>query len=189
MRDENGCRTGLILGVAGAGLLLGHWLTYLVDVPSPAREHVLAASGHGYMATAAQLASVLAAICVATLFLSRLTRREPSVAFASTARRLAAVQTAAFVAMEVLERIGAGAGMHDLASILPIGVGAQMLVALAGAWLLRRVVRAADAAANLAGSVGVIAARATSSLPMLPAVAPARRAAGSVCSRAPPSVS
>ena len=189
MRDENGRRTGIILGVACGGLLLGHWLTYLVDVPSHAREQVLAASGHGYLTTAAQLASVLAAVCVATLFLSRLTRRESGIAFASNARRLAAVQSAAFVAMEVLERIGAGAGVHDLASILPVGLAAQILTAVAGAWLLRRVVRAADAAANLAGSFGVLAARATSALAMLAAVAPARRAAGPVSSRAPPSVS
>ena len=139
MHDGNARRTGVILGVAAAGLLLGHWLTYLLDVPSHARDQVLQATGHGYLATAGRLAAVTAAVSLAIVFLGRLTRRAPGAPFIAVAGRLAAVQISAFVAMEVLERLGAGAPMHDLATILPVGVAAQAVVALAGAWLLRLV--------------------------------------------------
>ena len=125
MHDGNARRTGVILGVAAAGLLLGHWLTYLLDVPSHARDQALQATGHGYLATAGRLAAVTAAVSLAIVFLGRLTRREPGAPFIAVAGRLAAVQISAFVAMEVLERLGAGAPMHDLTTILPVGVAAQ----------------------------------------------------------------
>ena len=125
MHDGNARRTGVILGVAAAGLLLGHWLTYLLDVPSHARDQVLQATGHGYLTTAGRMAAVTAAVSLAIVFLGRLTRREPGAPFIAIAGRLAAVQISAFVAMEVLERLGAGAPMHDLTTILPVGVAAQ----------------------------------------------------------------
>jgi hypothetical protein len=160
MHDGNARRTGVILGVAGAGLLLGHWLTYLLDVPSHARDQVLRATGHGYLTTAGRLAAVTAAVSLAIVFLGRLTRKDPGAPFLSVASRLAAVQVSAFVAMEVLERMGAGAPMHDLTTILPVGIVAQAVVALAGAWLLRMVLRAADVAASLARALPAVAPRA-----------------------------
>ena len=160
MHDGNARRTGVILGVAAAGLLLGHWLTYLLDVPSHARDQVLQATGHGYLTTAGRLAAVTAAVSLAIVFLGRLTRREPGARFIAVAGRLAAVQISAFVAMEVLERLGAGAPMHDLTTILPVGVAAQAVVALAGAWLLRLVLHAADAAGSLTRSLPPILPRA-----------------------------
>ena len=153
MHDGNARRTGVILGVAAAGLLLGHWLTYLLDVPSHARDQVLQATGHGYLTTAGRLAAVTAAASLAIVFLGRLTRREPGAPFIAIAGRLAAVQISAFVAMEILERLGAGAPMHDLTTILPVGVSAQAVVALAGAWLLRSVLHAAEVADSLAMSL------------------------------------
>ena len=78
MDHGHGRRTGAILGVAAGGLLLGHWLTYLVEVPDAhARAGVLAASGHGYLGVAAQISAIVAAACVAMVFLGRLTRRDP----------------------------------------------------------------------------------------------------------------
>lgn len=150
MHDGNARRTGVILGVAAAGLLLGHWLTYLLDVPSHGRDQVLRATGHGYLTTAGRMAAVAAAASLAIVFLGRLTRREPGAPIIAVAGRLAAVQISAFVAMEILERLGAGAPMHDLTTILPVGVAVQAGVALAGAWLLRLVLHAADAAGSLA---------------------------------------
>jgi hypothetical protein len=160
MHDGNARRTGVILGVAAAGLLLGHWLTYLLDVPSHARDQVLQATGHGYLTTAGRMAAVTAAASLAIVFLGRLTRREPGAPFIAIAGRLAAVQISAFVAMEVLERLSAGATMHDLTTILPVGVAAQAVVALAGAWLLQLVLRAADVAGSLARSLPAILPRA-----------------------------
>jgi hypothetical protein len=43
--------------------------------------------------------------------------------------------------------------MHDLTAILPVGVAAQVMLALAGAWLVRILMRAADRAGSLAGSL------------------------------------
>ena len=54
------------------------------------------------------------------VFLGRLTRREPGARFIAVAGRLAAVQMSAFVAMEVLERLGAGAPMHDPLAVLAL---------------------------------------------------------------------
>jgi hypothetical protein len=159
MHEPNARRSGMIFGVAGAGLLLGHWLTYLVDVPSHARDDVLRATGHGYLSTAGRFAAVTAAVCLAVVFLGRLTRKDMGASFASIAGRLAIVQASAFVAMEVLERIGSGAPMHDLTAILPVGAAAQVMLALAGAWLLRVVMRAADVAGSLAGPLSSAAPR------------------------------
>jgi hypothetical protein len=149
MHDGNARRSWEILGVAGAGLLLGHWLTYLVDVSDQARDQVLRATGHGYLSTAGRLAAVVAAVSLAVVFLGRLTRHGQDVTFRSTAVRLAVVQAAAFVGLEVLERMGAGASMQDLTTILPVGVVAQAIVALAGAWLIRAVLRSADLVSSI----------------------------------------
>jgi hypothetical protein len=156
MDHGHGRRTGTILGVAAGGLLVGHWLTYLLEVPDAhARAGVLAASGHGYLGMAAQISAIVAAACIAMVFLGRLTRRDPGLPFGSTATRLAVVQGSAFVAMEVLERLGAGAHLHDLTSVLPVGLAAQALIAIAGTWVLRWVLRAADAAGSFATALAV----------------------------------
>ena len=156
MNHAYGRRTGTILGVAAGGLLLGHWLTYLVEVPdATTRAGVLVASGHGYLGVAAQIGAIVAAVSVAVVFLGRLTRRDPGLPFRPTVARLAAVQGAAFVAMEVLERLGAGAHLHDLTSILPVGLAAQALIAIAGTLVLRWVLRAADATGSLVDGLSV----------------------------------
>lgn len=156
MGMSEGRRTGAILGVAAGGLLLGHWLTYLVEVPdATTRDGVLAASGHGYLGVAAQVGAIAAAVSVAVVFLGRLTSRDPGLPFRPTVARLAAVQGSAFVAMEVLERLGAGAYLHDLTSILPVGLAAQALIAIAGTLVLRWVLRAADATGSLVDGLSV----------------------------------
>jgi hypothetical protein len=186
MHDGNARRTGVILGVAAAGLLLGHWLTYLLDVPSHARNQVLQATGHGYLTTAGRMAAVTAAASLAIVFLGRLTRRGSGEPFIAIAGRLAAVQISAFVAMEILERLGAGAPMHDLTTILPVGVAAQAIVALAGAWLLRLVLHAADIAGSLARSLPTTLPRAERILSPAVFAAPRELWLQRRSSRAPP---
>jgi lambda repressor-like predicted transcriptional regulator len=132
------------------------------------------------------MAAVTAAASLAIVFLGRLTRRGSGEPFIAIAGRLAAVQISAFVAMEILERLGAGAPMHDLTTILPVGVAAQAIVALAGAWLLRLVLHAADIAGSLARSLPTTLPRAERILSPAVFAAPRELWLQRRSSRAPP---
>jgi hypothetical protein len=192
MADGNRSRTGA-LGIATAGILTGHWLTYLLDVPQgELRASELARTGHGYLPIAGQLATVCMAFTLAFLFWSRVIRpracRTPTIA--ALTLRLAALQAGAFVAMELAERAVAGAGFADLlhGGLLPLGVALQLGLAVIGAVLLRVVLRAADLVAATAHArpglpgPGFLTA-------LLPAPRPRARIAvtGGVGVRAPPS--
>jgi hypothetical protein len=148
MAEGNNRRTGA-LGVAAAGILTGHWLTYLLDAPQAhARATELARTGHGYLPVAGQLATVCMAFTLASLFWGRVTRpragRTPTII--RLAMRLALLQAGAFVAMELLERAAAGTGFADLlhGGLLPLGVALQLALAVVGAIVLRLVLRAGD---------------------------------------------
>jgi hypothetical protein len=148
MADGNRRWTGA-LGVATAGILAGHWLTYLLDVPqAQTRASDLARTGHGYLPVAGQLATVCMAFTLASVFWGRVTRpragRAPTIT--TLAMRLAALQAGAFVVMELVERAVAGAGFADLlhGGLLPLGVALQLALAVVGAVLLRLVLRAGD---------------------------------------------
>jgi hypothetical protein len=189
-----GRRRFTTLSVAAAGVLAGHWLTYLVSVPDAnARAATLAATGHGYLSLAGELVTLLAALTVAAVFVGALVDAgsgpRPGRALAV---RLSAIQVSAFVAMEVLERVVAGAPVGALfrGAILPVGVFANVGVALLGAIVLRWVLRAADRVADAAaaGSAAPVLRRPTLLL-MLP-VAPARPSLlelAAVPARGPPS--
>lgn len=90
-------------GAAWAGLVLGHALSYLLAYPSGPERHVqLLATGHRWLGPAVlSLGAAVPAVLVAAA--SRAVRTG-----ASSPRgllpRLAAVQTAAFLAIEVAER-------------------------------------------------------------------------------------
>lgn len=192
MADGNRRRTGA-LGIATAGILTGHWLTYLLHVPqAQERTTQLAHTGHGYLPIAGQLATVCMAVTLASLFLTRVIRpragRAPT--NATLVLRLAALQTGAFVGMELVERAVAGAGFADLlqGGLLPLGIALQLGLAVVGAALLRVVLRVADLVAAIAH------ARPGSPLPALLALGlpssprRARSAIGdAVAARAPPS--
>jgi hypothetical protein len=174
MADGNSRRTGA-LGIAAAGILTGHWLTYLLDVPQAhTRAIELARTGHGYLPLAGQLATVCMAFTLASLFWGRVTRpragRTPTIT--TLAMRLAVLQAGAFVAMELLERAAAGAGFADLlhGGLLPLGVALQLALAVVGAVLLRAVLRAGDlvAATVLARSERPSPAFLTALLPASP---------------------
>jgi hypothetical protein len=144
------------LSVAAAGVLAGHWLTYLVSVPDArARTAVLAATGHGYLSLAGELVTLLAALSIAAVFVGALvdagSAPRPGRALAV---RLSAIQVGAFVAMELLERVLAGSPVGALfrGGILPIGVVANVGVALMGAIVLRWILRSADRLAEAAAS-------------------------------------
>ena len=110
-------------GVATGGVLLGHWLTYtLAGVRGQGASEALAHTGHGYLTLANDLALTLTLAGVAVVFLGRLTRGDRDApGWRVTALRLAVFQVSAFGAMETLERLTAGAPMHDLVGSDPVG--------------------------------------------------------------------
>ena len=139
-----------MLGVAVGGVLVGHWLTYRLVAPeSHARAQLLRSTGHAYLGLANDAGLVLALSAIAALFLGRLAGGDGM--GVGITRRLIAFQAGAFVAMEVLERLTAGDPVAPLLHgwVLPFGVAVQCGVALAGAWAIRWLFRAADRVASL----------------------------------------
>ena len=146
-----------MFGIAVAGMVLGHFVTYLIAFPQQHhRDLVLQVTGHDYLSAFTHAALVLAmAGAVAIVVRACNTPERGSVStFASLAGTLALVQVSAFVGQEVLERVVAGAPLGDLGSpLLAIGVIAQVTVAVAGSaitvWLAMtsdRLARVADSA-------------------------------------------
>ena len=180
------------LGVAGAGLVLGHWLAYAIDSPHAlARHELLRDTGHAYLPYATQIALLASAIGLVGLFLTRLTRRERPDSFAGDVARLAGVQSAAFLVMEIGERLLSGSSLHDLTNgpLLVIGIGVQLVMAVAGALVLRLTEHAAEVAESLDRAP---AASFSPSLvigaPLAATVMPMRPAMRATASRAPPSL-
>jgi len=175
-----------VLGLALGGVLLGHAVTYRVLTPDAhARTVELAQTGHGYLGGANALGCFAAIAALSVLFLGRLVR-----AHDATPRvlwRLVAYQLTTFAAMEVLERLGSGAGLRQLPPVILVGLPAQVLVAALVALLVRFLVRAATVVADRAArgaaewSVGAIA-----HILRRAVVAPRAPATGSPPGRAPP---
>lgn len=191
MRGTGPLRTVATVGVAGAGLPLGHWVAYALSTPhAHARDELLHATGHGYLPYATQIALLAGVLGLTALFLARVTHRETRGSFLRDAAVLSAAQSIAFVAMEVGERLVSGALLHDLAHgpLLAIGLGVQLLVAIAGASLLRLTDRVAEATDALTGIVAPPSPPPLLAVAGQPAVAPRRPATRASTSRAPPSV-
>ena len=157
MRLQTSTRPFTVLGLAFAGALAGHAITYAWLVPQAAqRASVLHATGHAYLAQVDGLAMVVGFISLAVVFLRRL--MSPSgreVSFASLVGRIASFQVLAFATMEVTERVRVSGSLSDLARILPAGTLVEIAVALVVATVLRVVLRAASVAAEtiVTGSV------------------------------------
>jgi hypothetical protein len=146
-------RRGAVIGIAAAGVLAGHWVTYLLLSPDPgARDALLHRTGHEYFSFASELASVAALVGLAALVLGRLTRRGGRLPGAGELiARLAGYQVLAFVSVEVLERVISAGGLGDLTHVLPIGVAIQLALSLAAGLVLRLVLRGAELAAAVLG--------------------------------------
>src|SRR5215204_6089256 len=98
MKAPHHHRTAATLGIAAAGLSLGHWLAYALAAPGAhEREELLHAAGHGYLAFATQLAVLAGTLGLAGLFLARVRQRESEGSFARDVVLLGAVQAGAFV--------------------------------------------------------------------------------------------
>jgi hypothetical protein len=143
VRNRSAFRGVPVAGTAAAGVLLGHWLAYTVAFPAAVeRDHVLAESGHSYWLTAVRFAVVLAVAGLAVVVRRLVCANRSGQAdegFAPLARRLAGVQIAAFVAMELIERLVTGAPLTHMLDhqVFFLGLAAQVVVACAGALVLR----------------------------------------------------
>jgi hypothetical protein len=178
-------------GFAFVGLIVGHLLSYLIAIPDPARRAVvLAQSGHAYLHLAGDGAVVLAFAAAVTVGLRAVAERDgtdlPSTAH--LAWRLGALQAGAFISMELGERLVSGSGFGELFAdhLFGIGILVQVVIATAGALLLRLIgrvaVRIADALARPPRRRPTVIrwVRSDSSRPLRPAFA------GFVSARAPP---
>lgn len=186
-------RLGL-LGTAAIGVIVGHFLVYLLSVADgPSRDALLAETGHGYWNLAIGTAVVLAFWTVGALVLHYV---RPGPAKPAPIRplplilRLMPLQAALFVAMESIERVAAGASVEGMLEhgVLSIGLLLQAVTALVVALvlcLLARAVRALVAA--LRSPVPTIEA-ARNAPPIGRSARPVAVLAGGIGVRGPPSL-
>jgi hypothetical protein len=155
----NGRRTlrGLpVVGAAFGGVVLGHWLSYLLAMPSAGfRGEVLASTGHAYWLTAVKQAAILvvvslAAIAMRQVRLARAQDRPELAGPGSLALRLAGLQVLGFLALEVTERVAAGAPVSSISGhhVLVLGLLVQVVLAASAALLLSAFARAIGALAR-----------------------------------------
>jgi hypothetical protein len=156
-------------GVAFAGVVAGHSLTYFAAFPgSNARDAYLATTGHSYWRNALVLALLLevAALGVVAMRGFRAGLRGTLAVEHSgpqLAMRLAMIQVGTFCALEAGERLVSGAPVSGMFAhhLFLLGVAIQLLVAVAGALLLRWLAVAAEAlGACIRGEVPPEASRA-----------------------------
>jgi len=147
MSSRSSVRSAVLLGLSLGAVLVGHALSYRALVPDAhARAAELAHTGHAYLGGANPLALVAAIAALSVLFLGRLVHPEGEVPHAFV--RLAAFQLTTFVAMELLERLGSGAGLRGLLPALLVGLPVQALVAAVVTLVMRSVLRVASIVAE-----------------------------------------
>jgi hypothetical protein len=155
----NGRRTlrGLpVVGAAFGGVVLGHWLGYLLAMPSAGiRDEVLAATGHAYWLTTVKQAVVLVVVSLAAIAMREFRLvRAPDVREGtgpgSLALRLAGLQVLGFLALELTERVAAGAPISSILAhhVLVLGLLVQVVLAASAALVLSLFARAAGALAR-----------------------------------------
>ena len=144
MHDRRALRGLPLAGMAVVGVVVGHWVAYLLAVPDPhLRSEILAQSGHAYWLLAIKAATVLGFASVGTILIRHLAGRIRGELLstdrpAAFAFRLASVQVTAFLGMEIAERLAVGdpvAGMFGH-HIFMLGVALQFVVACIGALVL-----------------------------------------------------
>lgn len=157
-----------LLAVASVGLVAGHSLTYLKLAPSHGtRTALLGVTGHSYLDNAVAFVPVLALMsALYWVAAGALKSRYGRPNLVGTALTLALIQTIGFSGQEILERLVAGAPLHDLGSVLLLGVPLQLIVAGLGAILVTALHRAGRKIGHLLGGSGP-ARQSTPSQPML----------------------
>jgi hypothetical protein len=191
MREREDLRDWPAFAFAAVGLVIGHFLSYLIAIPDPARRaNVLAHTGHAYLHLAGDIAVILGFAAVVTVGLRALNRRAAG-GHSSPAHlgwRLGALQAGAFIAMELSERIASHGGLGELFTdhVLGIGVIVQLGVAAIGALLLRWIGRAA---VRMTDALATRARRRPAGFHWIPRTSPPKPRlviAGVVSARGPP---
>ena len=144
-----------LLGVAMAGVVVGHSLAYFTALPdASARAELLARTGHSYWPVAVLLALAVSAVAFARHIRDhvRSPLNEGAIGqnYLLVAAWLVVMQVSAYAVIEVTERLASGYPIQQMFhSALPlIGVAVQVLVACASTLLLRLLARAAEALAG-----------------------------------------
>jgi hypothetical protein len=149
MSPRGSSRPSLVFGLALGGVLLGHTVAYRILIPDAhTRSLELAASGHGYLNGANVVGLVAAIAALAAVFLGGVLRTNQVVP-RHLAARLVGFQMAAFLSMEVLERVASGGGTRHLAPVLLVGLPVQATIAILVAVVARLLLRVAAAIADL----------------------------------------
>ena len=178
------------LGVAVGGVLTGHWLTYqVVSSNGHSRTTLLRVTGHAYLGFANDLALILALSAFAAMFVGQLSAANGVARAVGITRRVVAFQVSAFVLMEVLERVTAGAPLGELvrSGVLPIGIATQAVVALVAAASIRWMLRVADRVAAVLSRPTVPPRAVASAHPIpLPVFSEVRRHLSAAGVRGPP---
>ena len=151
-------RAAALLAVASVGLLAGHSFTYLKLAPSHgARTTLLGITGHGYLDKVLALVPALALMsALYWVAAGALKSRYGRPSLMGTALALALIQTLGFTGQEIVERLVAGAPLHDLGSVLLLGIPLQLIVAALGAVLVTALHRAGRKIAHLLGGSGPV---------------------------------
>jgi hypothetical protein len=179
-----------LAAAAAAAAVLGHRIAYFLAIPSlGAREALLARTGHAYLPGTTEIVVLAALAGLGGLFLAAVSRGDVGIAGrGSVFLRLAAVQVSIFASTEVIERLASGAPVSGIFEhgLFAIGIGVQLVLALAGAVVFALTYRAAEVTRTFAASA-VAALRRMVAIP-----APVTRLAttpdrGPVTSRGPPS--
>lgn len=143
-------------GALGAGLVLSHWLAYLIAVPhAHERARLLESTGHGYwpLATAAAAALGLVALVLTGSRAVSQARNADSAdeRLGHLVLRLAGTQVPAFVLLEWLERLAFGKPGLAFAMQAPflVGLGVQLIIATVLGVFLSRFARAAARIARI----------------------------------------
>lgn len=129
--------------LAGAAMVLAHWIAYVIAVPdSHSRAHVLSSTGHDHWLYLAAVALAAGVFGLGAFVRARLTDGTSN-SFRYAATRLIGLQVLAFVSLEFAERILTGHEAMSLIGepVIAIGVVAQIVVALVSAAFLCGVAR------------------------------------------------
>jgi hypothetical protein len=154
MNRRPGARPGpWIAGVAFAGVVAGHSLAYLAALPGGVqRDNYLVQTGHSYWHNALVVALLLEVVGLGVVALRSFragVRGMLPIRFGGRqlAIRLALIQVGAFCALEAGERLVSGTGVSGMFAhhLFVLGIAIQLLVAVAGALLLRWLARTAQA--------------------------------------------
>jgi hypothetical protein len=198
-RPPSGYRAARGLSVAVAGLFAGHMLVYRILAPNALqRALLLAQTGHAYLPTAVGAGAALAAAGIIGTFLVAFQRggsahgpgrHDRAMGLLRALVLPAIAQAAAFVILETLERVLAGAPLSGLLGpLLPLGVALQLVVGALGGLVLFGIDCAGEQAGRwAAGRAPVLKRhRLAATLPAQPARTPRSALAAAFGIRGPP---